>query len=194
MKIFAHRKGTRDATLGDLRTLAQTGLLDAARSFDERRGVPFSAWATQCMRYKMLDGARKLRGVPRSVLQQQGAVQGVDVSNGMDRDRFEDAPQQIDEDVERVFGTLELSPEEIVAKRELCNVVRHHVTKLPERERAVFEGYYFEERNLKEVGASHGFSESWASRMLASAKRLVRRMLEESGIVTTDPEEERSVP
>ncbi len=147
------------------------------------------------MRYKMLgSSARKLRGVPRSVLQQQSAVQGVDVSKAVDGDRFDATPRQTDEDVEQVFSSLESSPEEIVAKRELCIVVRHHVAKLPRRERAVFEGYYFEERNLKEVGASHGFSESWASRMLASAKRLVRRMLEESGIVTTDPEGEGSPP
>ena len=182
--IFAKKVGTRDATRVDLHGFALEGLHDAARSFDERHGVPFEAWARQRMRHKMYDGARMLRGVPRSVLQQQGALQGVAVSNGTNPDRYEPVPQQVDEDVEQVFGSLELSPEEIVAEKELCGVVRYHVTKLPKRERAVFEGYYFEERNLKDVGASHGLSESWASRMLASAMRLVRKMLEERGTVT----------
>jgi RNA polymerase sigma factor (sigma-70 family) len=176
--IFAHRVGTRNATRDDLRGFAMEGLHDAARSFDERHGVPFPAWARQRMRHKMYDGARMLRGVPRSVLQQQGALQGVDLSNGMDLDRSEPVPYQSDEDVEQAFSALELSPEEIVAGKELCNVVRNNVAELPKYERAVFVGYYFEERNLKEVGASQGFSESWASRKLAKATSIIRRMLE----------------
>jgi RNA polymerase sigma factor FliA len=187
--IFAHRVGTRDATRDDLHGFAMEGLHDAARSFDERHGVPFEAWARQRMRHKMYDGARMLRGIPRSVLQQQGALQGIDAASVTDGDRFEPVPHQSDEDVEQAFSALELSPEEIVAERELCGVVHANLAELPKSERAVFKGYYFEERNLKEVGASQGHSESWASRKLARATRIIRSILEGSGSVRTDPED-----
>ena len=74
------------------------------------------------------------------------------------------------------------SREEIVSKRELCSLVRDIVKELPQTERTVVEGYFFGERNLKEVGAMAGASESWACRKLARGVRKVRRKLQERGV------------
>jgi RNA polymerase sigma factor (sigma-70 family) len=186
-KLFARRAGTRHVTIDDLQTYARVGLLDAARTFDERHGVPFSAWATQRMRYTMLDGIRKDRGIPRSLLRQQGAIQGVEVSTDTHVDPLEPTSQQADEDVEQAFCSLELSPEEIVAKKELCTLARSFTRRLPSPEREVLEGYYFGERKLKEVGAAQSLSESWASRTLAQGVSMVRRMLEEYRRTTSSP-------
>jgi DNA-directed RNA polymerase specialized sigma subunit len=69
-----------------------------------------------------------------------------------------------------------------VSKRELCSLVRDIVKKLPQAERTVVEGYFFYERNLKEVGAMAGASESWACRKLSRGVRKVRRELRERGV------------
>jgi DNA-directed RNA polymerase specialized sigma subunit len=80
------------------------------------------------------------------------------------------------------FSALGLSPEEIVAEQELWTLVRKIVTKLPNPDRTVVEGYFFGERCLKDVGAMAGRSESWASRLLARGMGKVRKELQRRGV------------
>ncbi|MDP9036677.1 MAG: hypothetical protein M3O50_17890 [Myxococcota bacterium] len=51
-------------TLDDLRALGREGLLDAARSFNESRGVPFERWASLRIRNAMIDGVRRWGAAP----------------------------------------------------------------------------------------------------------------------------------
>ena len=63
-RVLARRLGTRHVTIDDLRGFGSEGLLDAARSFDERHGVPFSHWATLRTRSAMIDGLRRWVACP----------------------------------------------------------------------------------------------------------------------------------
>lgn len=55
----------RAAEIDDLKVMGQTGLLEAARRFDEGRGVSFRRFANYRVRGAMLDGIRKSAPLPR---------------------------------------------------------------------------------------------------------------------------------
>src|SRR5690349_3618264 len=55
----------RAAELDDLRSMGQQGLLEAARRFDEGRGVSFRRFANYRVRGAMLDGIRRSAPLPR---------------------------------------------------------------------------------------------------------------------------------
>jgi RNA polymerase sigma factor for flagellar operon FliA len=55
----------RSVELDDLRSMGQQGLLEAARRFDEARGVSFRRFANYRVRGAMLDGIRKSAPLPR---------------------------------------------------------------------------------------------------------------------------------
>ena len=55
----------RSVELDDLRSMGQQGLLEAARRFDEGRGVTFRRFANYRVRGSMLDGIRKGAPLPR---------------------------------------------------------------------------------------------------------------------------------
>ena len=55
----------RSAELDDLRSMGHQGLLEAARRFDEGRGVTFRRFANYRVRGAMLDGVRKSAPLPR---------------------------------------------------------------------------------------------------------------------------------
>jgi len=50
---------------------------------------------------------------------------------------------------------------------------------LPERERALVQGFYFDGRQFDEVAKELGISKSWASRLHAKALDLLRDVLTE---------------
>lgn len=60
--------------LDDLISYGREGLLDAARRFDEARGVPFRAYANFRVRGAIIDGVRAMSRVPRRVYERLGAL------------------------------------------------------------------------------------------------------------------------
>ena len=63
------------AELDDLRSLGHQGLLEAARRFDESRGVPFKRFANYRVRGAMLDGIRKSAPLPRRAYEKVRALE-----------------------------------------------------------------------------------------------------------------------
>src|SRR5258708_37330472 len=57
-RTLARSVGSGPTTKDDLRGLGREGLLLAARTFDEARGVPFEKWATVRIRNAIIDGMR----------------------------------------------------------------------------------------------------------------------------------------
>jgi RNA polymerase sigma factor FliA len=195
-RTLARRLGTRFVTTDDLRGFGREGLLDAARSFDERHGAPFSHWATLRIRRAMIDGVRRWGVLPRRVLEELKNIEdgeaGQDFSEGEARapsgvaTAFEEAPSHSDGSIlaemsltqvqagPTVFSEFSASPEELVANAEMHAALREIMARLPDRERNVVEGY-FAGRKLKELGVMAGATESWASRTLARALVAIRR-------------------
>src|SRR5579862_2039713 len=72
------RSVARTVTLDDLRSFGHEGLLQAARTFDPSRGVPFRRWANVRIRGAMIDGLRQWGGLPRRLYRELRAMDAGD--------------------------------------------------------------------------------------------------------------------
>jgi RNA polymerase sigma factor for flagellar operon FliA len=73
----------RTVEMEELRSFGSEGLLEAARRFDEERGVPFRAYATFRIRGAIIDGVRKNCRMPRRAAQRLRGLEAADrVSEG----------------------------------------------------------------------------------------------------------------
>jgi len=73
--------------LDDLLSFGREGLLDAARRFDESRGVPFRAYANYRVRGAIIDGVRRMSSLPRRVHRR---LSGLAAMNAMSEGALED--------------------------------------------------------------------------------------------------------
>ena len=201
------RRVSSVVTVDDLRSFGREGLLRAARSFDESRGVPFRRWANVRVRGAMIDGVRQWGELPRRVYRELRALEAGDrLLEAYDE---EDAaspaatPEAADARLtdylagmatamalgtvstgsapERVADGGSTTPEELVADAEIGARLRTVVATLPERERALIERHYFGEETLDAVAASLGLSKSWGSRLHARAIESLARALARAG-------------
>jgi RNA polymerase sigma factor for flagellar operon FliA len=79
---------------------------------------------------------------------------------------------------------LQLSDEQMPADQrleleQLKIRIRAALEKLPEKERKLLAGYYFQSKTLEEAGAEIGQSKSWASRLHARAIERLKQLLSE---------------
>jgi RNA polymerase sigma factor for flagellar operon FliA len=80
----------RSAELDDLRSMGHQGLLEAARRFDEGRGVSFRRFANYRVRGAMLDGVRKSAPLPRRA---HARIRALEAALLVAETAAEDAPQ-----------------------------------------------------------------------------------------------------
>ncbi len=206
---LSRRLGRSAVTLDDLRSFGSEGLLQAARTFDESRGVPFRRWANLRIRGAMIDGVRQFGSLPRRIYRELGAA--------LDADRVQEAydeedatspaasPEAADARLTSylaglatamAMGTLALpsptgeieqassdapSPEDVVVLAELGRQIRSIVERLPEAERAIVERHYFGDETLDRAASSLGLSKSWGSRLHARAIDTIARELKKLG-------------
>jgi RNA polymerase sigma factor for flagellar operon FliA len=191
-------------TQDDLEAFGRAGLLDAARSYNESRGMAFRSWAEHRIRNAMLDGVRSWGPLPRGVHRKLRALEAVEgeqgaaaaEAGGAARDPQGAGPlrdaglgavasaialAQVSEragDVE----DLGLTPEELFGRAELSARVREVVARLPERQRAIVEGMYFAGMTLEAAAAACGLSKSWGCRVHAEAIKCIARELREADV------------
>jgi RNA polymerase sigma factor (sigma-70 family) len=70
----------------------------------------------------------------------------------------------------------------LVAGAELRGVLRELLKRLPDRERRLVKGCYFDGLTLKQVAAEAGITQPLASRTLASALGTIKRQLRRHGV------------
>jgi RNA polymerase sigma factor for flagellar operon FliA len=186
------RRGGPGCTVDDLRGFGREGLLDAARSFNDSRGVPFERWASMRIRSSMIDGVRRwgamplrarqrLHAPPQNVASENAAgprSHGKDSMDGVHAPRWvtleeHDAMASLADGA----GSRGLTPEDVLATAELASLVRAIVSKLPTLERALVERSYFSGLTLAQAAASIGVSRSWAHRVHARAMETLEREL-----------------
>lgn len=178
-------------TLDDLRAFGREGLLHAARTFHESRGVPFRRWANLRIRGAIVDGVRRWGPLPRRVYRQLSALE-----------RAEDSPvaQPRETDPARsgkvraldaiasyiacvaaatVAGDTDRVPERLLVRAEIAHQVRVAVAGLPDAERAMVERHHLQEETLERAAASLGLSKSWGSRLHARAIGMLADQLRE---------------
>jgi RNA polymerase sigma factor for flagellar operon FliA len=196
----ARRIAAPSVTLDDLRSFGREGLLQAARSFDVSRGVPFRRWANMRIRGAMIDGVRQWGHLPRRVYHELRAMAAADhVQEAFDQENA-GTPAATPEAADRrltsylagiatamAVGSMvahedladgrDPSPEDLAAKAELVEQVKAIVLRLPDAERTLIERHYFGDETLDQAAASLGLSKSWGSRLHARAIERIAREL-----------------
>lgn len=204
-KQLSRRVGRSPVTLDDLRSFGNEGLLQAARTFDESRGVPFRRWANLRIRGAMIDGIRQFGSLPRRIYRELGAALDADrVQEAYDEEDAASPPASPEAADVRLtsylaglatamaMGTVvarsptgeveqaatdDPTPEDLVVLAELGRQVRSIVERLPDAERALVERHYFGDETLDRAAASLGLSKSWGSRLHARAIDTIAREL-----------------
>jgi RNA polymerase sigma factor FliA len=190
--------------LEELVSYGQVGLLEAADRFDAKVGANFLTFAHYRIKGAIFDGLRKM-GILKGGDQRAayiGERAAAYMGNLADRESGGgNRGSSVDDDVRdisnavtglaMVFATsieggegLQLADEQLPADQrlemeQLKTRVRAAIEKLPEKERKLLTGYYFQAKTLEEAGAEIGQSKSWASRLHARAIERLKQTLAE---------------
>lgn len=195
----------RVVDIDDLRQMGFQGLLEAARRFDESRGVSFRRFANYRVRGAMLDGVRKGAPLPRRAHERVRALQAALLV--AETAAEEPAPPgrtatELDAKLTEHLANMATamaaglvatpaygeggqlaavepgdSPEEAVARAQLRHVMEQAIRELPDDERALVERHYLHGERFDHVSASLGLSKSWGSRLHTRAvARLTKKL------------------
>lgn len=194
----------RHVSRDDLISAGMAGLAQAARNFDVERGIAFDRYASTRIRGALLDELRSCDWASRSVRsrarQVQNAVEELQGSFGRVPTNAEIAKhlgtdlgtvEAVTEDVHRAVvlnydsmvvdgGAEEIlpsdqrSPDAILVERERQSYLHDAIDALPDRLKHVVEGYFFQERPMKELADELGVTESRVSQMRAEALELLK--------------------
>jgi len=190
----------------DLVAYGTKGLLEAAERFDPTQGASFSTFAYYRVRGSMLDGLRTMGWYSRADYARYRAEERANeyLQNQSERETAgkeagagkPDAGTEL-ESIAQILGgvaaihitSLEAAatvaddrlppPDADIARVQDKARVREAISKLPEKERALMQMYYFGDKNLEEAGAALGLSKSWACRLHARAVDLLRAALKD---------------
>lgn len=187
----------------DLTSAGLAALVQAARSFEEGRGVPFTRYASTRIRGALIDELRGIDWASRSVRRRARQLEEtrsrlstelgrspsdaeVAAASGMTIDEINANDEDVsrasvmslqgfgDTPIDDVLPTRAPSPEDKLEHRERLGYLVDAVALLPERLRTVVEAYFFEERPMAEIAADLGVTESRVSQMRAEALVLLK--------------------
>jgi RNA polymerase sigma factor for flagellar operon FliA len=187
----------------DLTSAAMMALVLAAQAFNTDRGVPFARYAAIRIRGALLDELRGMDWAARSVRTRAREVDAVrtqltaalhrspspaEVAAAMGISTSE--LSNLDGDVARA-QTLSLEgfapetgpaivpdqhdgPEALLVLREQLGYLHDAIELLPERLRFVITAYFFQQRQMADIGAELGVTESRVSQLRADALAMLR--------------------
>lgn len=160
LAVRIHRKLPARIELDDLIAYGELGLLEAAQSFNPRRGCQFSTFAYYRIRGAIYDGAAKMGwGVSLSQPPQD--------EGGAASRCLEDTSQTL--------------PSATAMETEMSEKLHEMVDTLPQAAADLIRATYFEGLTLEEAGRRLGLSKSWASRVRTRAlQSLARSLADES--------------
>lgn len=191
--------------MDELVAWGQIGLLEAADRFDPKVGANFLTFAHYRIKGAIYDGLRKmgvLRGAGAASDRANSYLSNLNDRSGGGGGRLEDDTREVSSAVTglaMIFATslegtdgLQLSDEQLPADErlqleQLKLRVRAAIERLPEKERILLEGYYFQNKTLEEAGAAIGQSKSWASRLHARAVESLKKLLEDDSDNSAGP-------
>jgi len=192
----------------DLVAYGNIGLYEAAERFDAKLGANFLTFAHYRIKGAIFDGLRKmgtLRGPDQRAAYLSDRTTAL-LSTATARDTggprtFADDVHEVETAVTNlaaVFATsLEgmehlqirdeaMSPEDRLELNELKGRVRAAIDTLPENEKKLLIGYYYEGKTLEDAGQAIGQSKSWASRLHARAIERIKDFLSQEMEVSGD--------
>jgi RNA polymerase sigma factor for flagellar operon FliA len=174
--------------LDDLESAGREGLLSAAQRFDATRGVPFRRFANHRIRGAMFDALRRESELPRRARERlRGLEAALDLNESSESPppTPTEADRRLAEHLARLATALAVglvneqafddgdlvavesapNPEDALAREQLRQTVRDAVDALPEQEKTLILGHYYEGRRFDEISAELGLSKSWGSRL-----------------------------
>jgi RNA polymerase sigma factor FliA len=194
----------RHAPRDDLMSAGMVGLAQAARNYDESRGVPFHRYAATRIKGALLDelrthdwASRPVRAKARQMevtteklvakfgrtptAEEVAEAMGVQKStiDGLNQDLHRATVLNYEAMIQSgesdsVLLVDDHDPEGDLLDRERNAYLVDAVKALPERLRIVVLGYFFEDRSMQEIGLELGVSESRVSQLRAEALDLLR--------------------
>lgn len=197
-------KMPRHAPRDDLTSAGMVGLAQAARNFDESRGVPFHRYAATRIKGALLDELRTHDWASRPV---RAKARHMDVANERLTAKLGRTPSQAElaetmgvevETVASLYSDLHRAtvlnydsmltsgdsdaillvdddtPELELLERERNAYLVDAVKSLPARLQTVVIGYFFNDRSMQDIGAELGVSESRISQLRAEALDLLK--------------------
>jgi RNA polymerase sigma factor for flagellar operon FliA len=178
----------------DLDGASELGLVEAANSFREDRGVNFRTFAYYRCRGSVFDYLRKNGWLSRAEYRKFRFERAANDLMLEQADSPAEAASM--EDVRALTQTviscyflsldempdvdardMRPSPEERYQKAQMLGRLRRAVERLPERNRKMITDYFILERGLQEIGDDLGCSKSWASRLLAKSLEMLRETM-----------------
>jgi RNA polymerase sigma factor FliA len=176
----------------DLTSAGMAALVLSAQSYDEARGVPFARFAAIRIRGALVDELRSMDWVSlgRSPRPQEVAeVLGVSVSElgSIDADVHRASVLSLQgfapETGAAMVPDAQRGPEQLVVDREQLGYLHDAIAELPERLRYVVQSYFFEQRQMADIAAELGVTESRISQLRAEALKLLRH-----GMAAAEPD------
>jgi RNA polymerase sigma factor for flagellar operon FliA len=196
----------------DLTSAGMTALVLSAQSYDESRGVPFARFAAIRIRGALVDELRSMDWASRSVRGRAREVEAarnqLAVTLGRSPRAHEVAETigvsvselgNIDADVHRasvlslqgfapetgaaMVPDAQRGPEQLLLDREQLGYLHDAIAELPERLGHVVQAYFFEQRQMSDIAAELGVTESRISQLRAEALKLLRH-----GLAGAEPE------
>ena len=190
----------------DLTSAGLAALVQASKSFDAERGVPFARYAATRVRGAILDELRGIDWASRSVRRRardldatRSQLAGIlgrmpsteETANAAGMTAAEIARNEEDifraqvlslqgaqdASLDDVLPTSGPTPEQLVEHRERLTYLVEAVAELPERLRIVISDYFLDERPMSEIAVELGVTESRVSQMRAEALVLLRDAL-----------------
>jgi RNA polymerase sigma factor for flagellar operon FliA len=208
VKRIALHLRVRLMSVMDLQELIQVGvigLLEAAKSYDPTKGVPFEHFAHSRVRGAIIDEVRRMSTLPRSAVaihkqhneesRQLSATLGREPSQaelaaslGQDVDDFQTDRRKaaqfqtvyLEDVAEQAFSIPDEQarrPDVQAEESQFVEALVAAIEQLPERDRLVMSLYYEEELNLKEIGSILDVSESRVSQILSANVKKLRAIL-----------------
>jgi len=182
-KIY-HKLPDCDLEFDDLVNTGIIGLIKAIEKYDERK-AKFSTYAYIKIRGEILDFLRSLEIVPRSVKDKiKKEYENTDeisipLSNTAVMVSIEKAIYEKDPNL-KLIDTLtsqKASPEEVVIKDDLKEKIIKAMNRLSNKEKAVIQMIYFEERDLKYISQQLGISISRVSQLKSTAIEKIKSII-----------------
>ena len=185
---LARRSGA-PVEVDELVACGSEGLVEAARSFDPARGVPFDAYARARVQGAMLDGLRALAPLPRALhrarLAEAGAGRPPD-AEARHRARFATAQGDgllfetaLSGEVP-IAASPDPGPEVLAGRRQLRRLVASALAELPRDECELVRRHALEGQPLAHAAESLGLGEARAGRLYRRALLRLRARLRDS--------------
>ncbi|HTN76839.1 MAG TPA: sigma-70 family RNA polymerase sigma factor [Pirellulaceae bacterium] len=187
-----HRKLPKHVDVEELVGYGHLGLAEAAKSFDESRGLKFSTFAYHRIRGSIFDGLAEMNWFRAADYHAGSYEHSAEPPDPPGPDGAPPERASLTQQRSKVFSLAQMeasqgdsisdgdapAPGSRMEQREVEDRLSAFISKLPAQTQQMIRWVYYDGMTLKEVAERMGHDKSWASRLHASALRHLQQALE----------------